>query len=651
MENNNEIINIKKKKSYPYFKNLNENQNYLTEREKIIINIELLNTENDKEYEISLSDESGVNLKCNKLICSEKNNHKYKYNSILDFIFGKEQKILVNMKIKEKNKALTTSTPIKIGQLIGNNKRNKNNTKILKCKGRKEEIKIKIEKMKKKDLFLIVHFKLKIASNKKEEIKEISEEEKIKYFKDEQYKFYYIISKKTGEKIYESEAFTDNGRFNIIQIPIEVLKTDFNIYFCSSKNTFGTIPTNLKDFTDPNKKGEIFFIRRLSNNHNIKIFNYSSIREEITFLDYIHEKIRIGLSIGIDFTISNKNPNDEDSLHCIINGNKKNPYERAMLKCGNILGFYDYDQKFPVYGFGAVVNGTNSDCFNINFENDPNIELVDNIIKSYHECLKKIYFSGPTNFAPLIKNIINEIKIQNDPKEYQVLMILTDGIIQDMENTIDALVEGSFYPLSVIIIGIGDADFSKMMKLDGDEIPLVSRNGIKRQRDLVQFVPFSAYEGDEAKLAHEVLEEIPRQIIEYYTLNFIYPELVNEKKLNINDSVILDNLLEVKDSNDVEKKNDGCFRNATFVLFDKDNDKQNIKQSDDNNYSEINEMFDKINKKKTFIQSSKNENIFDIINISNQISNKSYNKYDFDKIPLKKSRTKESAKCSTLIEE
>ena len=135
--------------------------------------------------------------------------------------------------------------------------------------------------------------------------------------------------------------------------------------------------------------------------------------------------------------------------------------------------------------------------------------------KKYHNCLDKIIFSGPTHFAPIINNIIEDIRKQNDICEYRVLMILTDGMIDDLQDTIDALVEGSFYPLSVIIIGIGNDDFSKMEQLDGDEIPLISRKGIKRQRDLVQFVPFNKFEGDEKKLTEEVLDEIHRQIIEY----------------------------------------------------------------------------------------------------------------------------------------
>lgn len=38
-----------------------------------------------------------------------------------------------------------------------------------------------------------------------------------------------------------------------------------------------------------------------------------------------------------------------------------------------------------------------------------------------------------------------------------------------MEPTLASIVELSILPLSIIIIGIGDADFSQMVILDGDE--------------------------------------------------------------------------------------------------------------------------------------------------------------------------------------
>ena len=97
-------------------------------------------------------------------------------------------------------------------------------------------------------------------------------------------------------------------------------------------------------------------------------------------------------------------------------------------------------------------------------------------------------------------------------------MILTDGIINDMNETINSIVEGSKLPLSIIIIGIGDADFSDMVLLDGDEKPLIDSYGEIRKRDIVQFVEFENFKknNDNKELAEEVLKEIPRQVEEYY---------------------------------------------------------------------------------------------------------------------------------------
>ena len=54
-------------------------------------------------------------------------------------------------------------------------------------------------------------------------------------------------------------------------------------------------------------------------------------------------------------------------------------------------------------------------------------------------------------------------------------LIITDGIINDMQKTIDEIVRGSELPLSIIIVGFGDVDFSSMDVLDADDEPLYSK--------------------------------------------------------------------------------------------------------------------------------------------------------------------------------
>jgi hypothetical protein len=548
-----EIKKIKEKKSQINF-SMNEIEDDFgnNSKEKIKIEFRINNGKRDFKYQIKFKDLSNNDSQKSKIeICESPDKPLKLFETIYCYEFGKMQKLSIDLIIKNQAEERIINKAIIIGELIGNNKKNKNNTKIFPINNN-EELEISSEILKKKSQFLIIHFYIDISrlkESREEESdqenqaniqlndkSEISLEKKLAYFQDELNKLFFVIGK-CGNIIYESEVFTDDGKFNIVQIPTNYLESDFDIIFYKFKrddlgrnfaNVISIFPTNLNNLVEQ-QQGKPIYSKNIDLNNILKIYNYSSIGEEITFLDYIKKGgIRIGLNIGIDFTKSNKPPEDENSLHSIANKEQKNPYEKAILDCGKILEYYDYDLLFPVYGFGAVVKNETSYCFHINFKDNPEIFLVDNIILEYHKCIKAIKFSGPTNFAPLINEIISNIKKQNDPREYQVLMILTDGIIKDLEDTIDALVEGSYYPLSVIIIGIGNADFGKMEKLDGDDIPLISRKGIKRQRDLVQFVPYNKYKGDTNRLVYEVLEEIPRQVIEYYTLNYVYPNMLKE---------------------------------------------------------------------------------------------------------------------------
>jgi hypothetical protein len=256
--------------------------------------------------------------------------------------------------------------------------------------------------------------------------------------------------------------------------------------------------------------------------NSFKVISKSRITKNYTFVDYLKAGIEIGLTVAIDFTRSNGDPTNPASLHYIY-GNRPSQYERAIKSCGDIVGYYDFDQLYPCFGFGAKINNVPKLLFNLNFKQDPNVAYIDGIIEEYHNAIKKVQLWGPTNFAPIIREMNNIIKEQRHKLKYHILMILTDGIIDDIDDTIDELVEGSFLPLSVIIIGIGNADFSNMIILDADDSPLVNSRGVKAVRDLVQFVPFLKYENYPENLAMEVLEEVPRQIVDYYEQNNIDP--------------------------------------------------------------------------------------------------------------------------------
>jgi copine 5/8/9 len=69
-----------------------------------------------------------------------------------------------------------------------------------------------------------------------------------------------------------------------------------------------------------------------------------------------------------------------------------------------------------------------------------------------------------------------------------------------MDKTTDLLVQAAMLPLSIIIVGVGNADFTNMDKLDGDG-GLYGSNGTRAMRDIVQFVPFRNIQFDGNLLA------------------------------------------------------------------------------------------------------------------------------------------------------
>jgi hypothetical protein len=340
---------------------------------------------------------------------------------------------------------------------------------------------------------------------------------------------FYILRKTSGNQknekvsIYKSEVQVAQNvlyQYNPTKIPFNLISKKgnennliFEFYDYNRKKILAKEETNIDNLLSHHSQ---FFVK--TELGTLDVSCQCSFIKSYTFLDYLKGGLQLNLTIGIDFTGSNGHPKDQFSLHK-TGMNQANDYEKAIRSCGDILAYYDYDQLFPVYGYGAILPGSHetSHCFPINFSVDPNINFIDNVLLTYRQNLMKLNFSGPTYFAPLINNVLQTIKNNNSKNSYQILLILTDGMINDMNETTDALVEGSFLPLSVIIIGIGQGDFSNMELLDADINPLCDLRGRKACRDLVQFVPFNKFENDGKRLSEEVLAEVPRQVVEYFT--------------------------------------------------------------------------------------------------------------------------------------
>ncbi|XP_064288866.1 copine-9 isoform X4 [Passer domesticus] len=297
--------------------------------------------------------------------------------------------------------------------------------------------------------------------------------------------------------------------------------------------------------------------KKYVNSGTVTLLSFS-VESEFTFVDYIRGGTQLNFTVAIDFTASNGEctwclggspspwgwpwggcnghcaaglPSQPTSLH-YASPYQLSAYALALKAVGEIIQDYDSDKLFPAYGFGAKVppDGKISHQFplNNNVEN-PSCAGIEGVLESYLQSLRTVQLYGPTNFAPVINQVAGIAAQVTDGSQYHVLLIITDGVISDMLQTKEAIVTASSLPMSIIIVGVGPAEFEAMEELDGDEVRLSSR-GRYAERDIVQFVPFRDYVDDSgnqvlsmARLAKDVLAEIPEQLLSYMKTRDIKP--------------------------------------------------------------------------------------------------------------------------------
>jgi len=258
------------------------------------------------------------------------------------------------------------------------------------------------------------------------------------------------------------------------------------------------------------------------------------IETQPTFVEYLQGGVSMNFSVAIDFTASNGDPRQPQSLHFFdaMRGGE-NQYTTAIRSVGEIIQDYDTDKQFPALGFGAQVppTGQVSHEFFLNLRHDsPYCAGVDGLLAAYWNAIQKVRLYGPTNFAPVINHVANFARTYQSGDQYFVLLIITDGIITDLEQTKLAIINACELPMSLIIVGVGNEDFSAMEELDGDEKKLRVHNKIA-SRDIVQFVELRKFLGpnnfwSKELLAKEVLAEIPQQFVGWMKAHGITPKNV-----------------------------------------------------------------------------------------------------------------------------
>ncbi|KAM5571864.1 E3 ubiquitin-protein ligase RGLG2-like [Rosa sericea] len=254
---------------------------------------------------------------------------------------------------------------------------------------------------------------------------------------------------------------------------------------------------------------------------------YSKIDDNYNSLDQVTDALaRAGLEssnliVGIDFTKSNEwtgaRSFHRKSLHHI--GEEQNPYEQAIAIIGKTLSSFDEDNMIPCYGFGDA-STHDQEVFSFYPDEDTYCNGFEEVLRRYRELVPQLRLAGPTSFAPIVEMAITIV--EQSGGQYHVLVIIADGqVTRSVETgrgqlspqekkTVDAIVKASEYPLSIIVVGVGDGPWDMMKEFD-DNIPA-------RAFDNFQFVNFTDIMSKntdrsrkEAEFALAALMEIPSQ--------------------------------------------------------------------------------------------------------------------------------------------
>jgi len=244
------------------------------------------------------------------------------------------------------------------------------------------------------------------------------------------------------------------------------------------------------------------------------------IPDQYKTLEEVQEALRkaglesSNLIIGIDYTKSNqwtgKRTFNGRCMH-EIDADKLNPYQQVINIIGKTLEVFDDDKQIPAFGFG---DETTKDRSVFPFFPNRTCYTFNEVLSRYTEITPHVTLAGPTSFAPIIYEAINIVK---ENKSYHILVIVADGQVTNEKETINAIVEASKYPLSIVLVGVGDGPWETMKEFD-DGLP-------QRQFDNFQFVNFhevmTRSENPEAAFAISALQEIPDQFKEIKRLKLL----------------------------------------------------------------------------------------------------------------------------------
>ena len=299
------------------------------------------------------------------------------------------------------------------------------------------------------------------------------------------------------------------------------IKEKFYLYLStivSSKNSV------FKTKTIENKDNcETIVISAENPDYNI----YQKNLKKVTFFDYLKAGIKFNSFIIIDFT--------EKNLHTYDLEN--NQFLQVIVGFRETL--VEYVKSFKVYGYGASLKDNfdnDKKYFNLSMQENPELVGFTRIKEKYFDCLDKINYEKKGYLSKVFDNIKKEILDKYSPDIYNIIFLLIHNkpSKDDIQNSIDFMIEKTNLPLSIVVILIGDKSDDEIKEIRNifSNKHKMSSNSIERTRNNISFFTMKSCNFNNEILKNKCLREIPEQALNYYQNNFTSPKDIREQNLD-----------------------------------------------------------------------------------------------------------------------
>ena len=245
--------------------------------------------------------------------------------------------------------------------------------------------------------------------------------------------------------------------------------------------------------------------------------------DDMHIFDFLKSGIKLNVFLSFDFSYG---------LNRISRNKSINRYSKFLLNLCQKIFHYVKDNSIYLYAFGVKNNNDEEGIFK--FSEDENPILLKLAFKTYESKLKHIKPQKNIILSKIIRKITDKIYKIFQTRNYNVLFIFLREIpdINDKQKLIDAFIESSYLPLTIIIIGEGENDFEKLNEYFGEHIKEASCGMERNKRNNILIIDFHKnFNENEEKMIQYCFEEISNQLIQFYDLINISPQKIWENEM------------------------------------------------------------------------------------------------------------------------